>query len=399
MKNPYIKFGVALGLITILILIVEYNKKTPINWSQTYSSTDKKPFDLYIFEKETDSLLGDAQLWSVNTTSFDFFRDTLYNPDELTNFVSINNFGDFDKQTGDYLNKFLEEGNTALLIQDYFQSDFLSKYGIALKKSSIDFSFTTESSLELTNKTLTKQKFIIDYTNNSSFIIADSVKNNVEILGYRTPEGGEKSVNLIRIKQYNGNLILGLDPIIFTNYYILKSNNHLYIQDVISYLPAQNTYFHQDKHREENKNDTSLKFIFSDASLTWAWYFFIITLLVFVFFTAKRKQRIVPIIEPQKNTSIEYTKTVANLYIEAKDYKDLMNKSILYSLEKIRREYWLDTSLLDEKFCSSLASKMNKPVKDIENLTAFIHAFRNHQITSTEDSLRKLNQLTEKIFN
>ncbi len=400
MKNPYIKFGLILGLIAILILLVETNKKTPINWNTTYSSTNKNPFDLYIFEKETNNLLEDAGLWSVDATPFDFFRDTLYNSDELSNFVSINNFGDFDEETGVYLNKYLNEGNTALLIQDNFSNAFLDKYGIAIRKNYSDdnYSSTIESSLELVNKTLTTQKFITEYTNNNSFVIADSVKNTVEILGYRTPKEGEKGINLIRIKQYAGDLILGVDPIIFTNYYLLKSNNHLYIQDVISYLPSQNTYFHQDKHREI-ENDTSLKFIFSNASLTWAWYLFIIALILFVFFTAKRKQRIVPIIEPPKNTTVEFTKTVSNLYIETKDYKDLMNKSILYSLEKIRREYWIDTSILDENFCESLALKTDKSIKDIEKFIAFIHAFKQHKITSTEDNLVKLNQLTEKIFD
>lgn len=461
MKNPLKRFGLLFGLVVLIIIFAEYNKKEPINWAKTYSSIGKNPFDLYVFEKEVDNLIDkeNNEHWTTNQTPFVFFRDyfgieyddeyydeydedfsetdvvidslTANNIEEIApaitdkveeisidhttdaeeataekspiNYVSINNFGYVDKSTGIYLNQFLDEGNMVMLIQEHFDPDFLSLYGIKLDSRYAEDYWDPESYyvLELANDKLSKQKFSISTDFNYSFAIADSVKNNVEILAYKTPKNGRKGISLIRVKDRKGDLILGLDPIIFTNYYLLKSNNHLFVESVIAYLPNQPTYFHQNEHRKEgeSENETALRFIFSDDGLTWAWYFLIITLFVFCLFTAKRKQRIVPIKEPLKNTTVEFTKTVANLYIEAKDYNDLMHKSILYSLEQIRREHFMDTSLLDEKFCQILASKMNKPLADIEVFIHFIQLFKQKKINPTKENLIKLNQLTEKILH
>ena len=48
--------------------------------------------------------------------------------------------------------------------------------------------------------------------------------------------------------------------------------------------------------------------------------------LLFIIFHAKRKQRIVPVIEPLQNSSAEFVKTIGNLYLQEGNFKDMANK-------------------------------------------------------------------------
>jgi hypothetical protein len=48
-----------------------------------------------------------------------------------------------------------------------------------------------------------------------------------------------------------------------------------------------------------------MRFILNNPPLRYAWYLLLLGLLIFVLFNAKRKQRIVPVIEPLKNTSLD----------------------------------------------------------------------------------------------
>ena len=79
-----------------------------------------------------------------------------------------------------------------------------------------------------------------------------------------------------------------------------------------------------------------------------------VSLLIFILFNAKRKQRVVKVIKPLENSTIAFTKTIGNLYYETKDHNNLIDKKITYFLEFIRRKYYLDTQLLDEKFMKNL---------------------------------------------
>ena len=90
-----------------------------------------------------------------------------------------------------------------------------------------------------------------------------------------------------------------------------------------------------------------MRYILSQPALKWAWYIFLIGMLDFYIFNAKRKQRIVPIIKPLANTTVDFTKTIGNLYYQEGDHGNIIDKKIIYFLEKIRNEYLIDTTKLE----------------------------------------------------
>ena len=403
MNSSLKKFGIALVVLVTVVFLYESGKDKPIHWYETYNNRDKNPYGLYILDRELAHLVGQDSIARFTTSVYDFLSGTEYDTLQPTNLIILTEkSGDLDSYTADYLKDYIEAGNTALIFQPTYDELFLKAFGLEenyVYRSGFDEQ-EPDTRLELINDHLTKQRFTVrNETYSHEFNILDSLKSHIEILGYKTIQDTIKQVDVVRYHLGEGQLILGFDPIIFTNYYILQSNNHLYTEALFSYIPDQKTYFYGRSMDQSQESRSLLRFIFANDSLKWGWYFFLIGLFVFTLFTAKRKQRIIPIIKPVKNTTVQFTKTVANLYIQSKDYRDLMEKSLVYTLEQIRRKYYLDTAVLDEDFTHYYHLKSNKNKEDIRAFVQFANNFKKQQGEVTEADLVRLHRLTEKILD
>jgi hypothetical protein len=128
------------------------------------------------------------------------------------------------------------------------------------------------------------------------------------------------------------------------------------------------------------------------------WYLFLLGMLVFILFNAKRKQRVVPIISPLGNTTIDFTKSIGNLYFQEGDHDNIINKKIIYFLEKIRNEYLIDTTKLDDEFVKKLHLKSGKELHDIKQAVFLINTHRRSPHNSVAEDLIQINNAIEKIL-
>jgi len=126
-------------------------------------------------------------------------------------------------------------------------------------------------------------------------------------------------------------------------------------------------------------------------------YIVLFSILLFIFFEAKRKQRIIPIIKPLSNTTLEFTETLGRLYFQYKDHKNIADKKITYFLEYIRTRYYLKTENLDSIFLENLNKKSGVSLEKIETLFKHIN-FIQRQTTISESDLLELNRKMEE-FN
>ena len=118
---------------------------------------------------------------------------------------------------------------------------------------------------------------------------------------------------------------------------------------------------------------------------------------MFLIFNAKRRQRIVKEIKPHENTTVAFTKTIGNLYYETKDHNNLVEKKITYFLEYLRRVYFLDTQVLDERFTKLLIQKSGKDKEQIQQLVkSIVHLKAKPQCT--EADLIHLNKQIEDFY-
>ena len=86
------------------------------------------------------------------------------------------------------------------------------------------------------------------------------------------------------------------------------------------------------------------------------WLVLLLFLLIYLF-ESKRRQRIIPVSKPNKNSSLDFVKTVGRLYYQYHDNKNLGQKMTAHLFDHIRTRYNLSTTVLDENFVNQLAYK------------------------------------------
>jgi hypothetical protein len=403
--NKTIKIYVfLLVLIVIGILYIEAVRPKAIDWRPTYSLKDKIPLGLYVFNQESEKVFGD-DLERIYTTPYEFL-DAYYDYDEEEYNIEgtifyVNSYNDIDEGSMDEIMYFVSQGNTAFISVPHFPKTLLDSLDLELSYKKYD-EFKNIQGVDsihasLTNPIFGPQKYNITVgAIERGFSLVDSLNNT--ILGYQQYEQtGQKQVNFLKVPYKNGFFYLHTQPCAFTNYHLLKDENYKYAENLLSYLPKdQKIYWFTKSQLGEVINQSPMRFVASQPALRYAWYLLLITGLLFVIFNSKRKQRVVPIIKPLENTTVDFTKTIGNLYYQQKDHHDIINKKITYFLERIRNQYMLDTKVLDEHFAKKLELKSGKKQEDIQRVIDLINKFEKSS-HSTEKDLIELNKAIEKI--
>ncbi|WP_304143755.1 DUF4350 domain-containing protein [Mesoflavibacter zeaxanthinifaciens] len=395
--NRTIKIYVGLLILFLgLIAFIELTKERPINWKPTYNERHKIPFGTYIFHEELESVFSDKEFTDVRKTPYEFF-DEYYNWDEdeyttTGNFIHIAQYSEMDDVSAQELLDFVSYGNTVLMSSNYFPKRLKDSLGF---NTTNEYDLKGDSYFTLTNPRFKTDSITIDRgINNFHFSKLD--KDLTTVLGHQTFDS-IAFPNFIKVKHYDGQFLLHLQPIAFTNYSLLKKNNKKYTEAVLGYLPEDNIYYNSLNKANTNVSGSKLRVILSQDALRYAWYLGLISLVLFLIFNAKRRQRIVKEIKPHENTTVAFTKTIGNLYYETKDHNNLVEKKITYFLEYLRRVYFLGTQVLDERFTKLLIQKSGKDKEQIQQLVkSIVHLKAKPQCT--EADLIHLNKQIEDFY-
>lgn len=172
-----------------------------------------------------------------------------------------------------------------------------------------------------------------------------------------------------------GRLILHCDPRAFSNYFLLKDTNYKYLEQLLTYInPGAKTVYWDDYFRNQNvssageKRLSAFDEILKHPPLAAALWIFLALLGLYILFNSKRRQRVIPDIKPMQNSSVGFTETIARLYLQQKDNKNIAEKMITYFNEHIRRHYFMHPGLSDPDFISVLSRKSGVALQQTSEL-------------------------------
>ncbi|MCW5517520.1 DUF4350 domain-containing protein [Muriicola sp. Z0-33] len=376
------------------IIVTEVVKPKPLNWRPSYTANDKIPFGCYVLFQELPNLFPQAEIKRAEETPFNvlFERDTIVN----ASYIFINSALNFDEQETNSLLEFVDSGNDVFMAASFFGnplSDTLnlevySEY--AVQQDTISLNFTNAAfanEIYYMDRGHYKTHFTRIDTLNTTILGGLQFNGNDFINGGNTTR---KEVNFIKVKFGEGHFYLNTLPQAYTNYYLLN-NNQQYAANSLSYLKRQNVIWDAYEKAGRIIITSPMRFVLNQQALKWAYYLTIIGLLIFVIFKAKREQRIIPIIDPLPNTSVDFAKTVGGLYYQHRNYTNLITKKLNYFLEFVRSHYYLNTSTITEKTAADLAAKSGKSLIETKALLEHIVYLKNKS-SHTEKDLIALNK-------
>ena len=398
-KRSKIILGLFLAVL-IGIIVTEIVRPKPLNWRPSYTSSDKIPFGCYILFNELPNLFPGQKIYTTSESLYNSLvdRDTT----SASSYILINDFLDLDKQETNKLLQYVQDGNDTFIAASNFGTYLADTLNIEVETQ---YSIKEDTvHVYLTNNSFPKHKYPLKRgVYNTHFSSVDTL--NTTVLGYISFNSEQepllsgsnektKGSNFVKVKFGKGHFYLNTTPQAFTNYYMLKGNKD-YVAYALSYLKDMDLYWDNYKKSGRIVIDSPMRFILNQISLKWAYYLGMAGLLIFIIFKAKREQRIIPVITPLENSSIEFAKTVGGLYYEHRDFTDLIVKKINFFLEQLRSNYHLNTEAINEKTARDLASRSGKPLSEVKDLLDMIVHLKNKKHHSEQDVIqlnKKLNQ-------
>ncbi|SNR15960.1 DUF4350 domain-containing protein [Tenacibaculum jejuense] len=390
-------------IIGVLLFTIVGCKKT--NWRENYQERSKDPFGTYIFANELENLFNDNEFEVLDEHIYDYLLINPVTTKDQGNYVCVKSYAyQLDKKTIKKLLDFVAVGNTVFLASNSFSSILQKELSFETKNLddivySIEDLKQLDATLYLNNNQLSPKKTYFDRNlRRNYFESIDSTKTTV--LGTQNINSERDKANFIKIRHGEGHVFLHTQPIVFTNYYLLKDNAS-YVENVFSYLPDRpiflDTQTKRSKYKKNKEQKSALNFFYKHPSLKWALHVAFFGLLLFLFLNARRKQRAIPELKALKNSTQDFTHTIANLYLKEDNHKNLVTKKITYFLEKVRTKYHLDTQNLNASFIEKLAAKSGNTEHTTKYLINTITTI-NKRSQCSQEELVQLNSLIENFL-
>lgn len=387
-------YKITLGILVLLLLLLTYfeaNEPEEVNWNPSYSRLDKIPLGSHVlFENLKDQ---DFQIEEINLPPFEFLQDST----KQGTYFFLNNQLAFDDAELKILFNWIGDGNTAFLIAENFSQNLLDSLNLEMKTATPTEGISSKPLLNLSAKELeAPDAFLYDReTYLQVFSKNDSL--NQDVLGVAqlrkdadiitAPE-----INFLRDSIGKGAIYLHSFPKAFSNYFLLEENGVEYTARALAYVPGQKRLF-WDRYYKAGKsfNTSPLFIILNSKPLRWAYYFIIIGSILYVLFEGKRKQRSIAVVEPLRNQTFDFTRTVAGLHLDRKDYKGITSKKIALFLDYVRTRYRIEAANpkdSNEEFYRRLAALSGNSEKEVEQLWRHMAGLQENPGISKEDLLQ-----------
>ena len=193
-----------------------------------------------------------------------------------------------------------------------------------------------------------------------------------------------------------GKVVVCTTPLLFTNFGVLYGDNVDYLMRVLSIMDNGKPILRATNFEgamgnyEYQEAQSPLKFFLSQSPLRWAIYLTLTTILIFMIFTAKRRQRAIPVYEKPVNRQVEFAKLIGTLYFQKGDHLDLLQKKYKFFAETVRRLTGID---IDDD------TERSENVQQLASLTGMDKAEMERSLKAIRHYASGAEKLTEQILH
>ena len=328
----------------------------------------------------------------VLITSLDEIQDT------NALFITVTKQSGFNKIKLDSLTNLISIGNDVMFVGEYLPYQFEVDFGYNLNEESMAFDslslVTTEGDTVLhfnkVNEELENKKSWLSNFYTLSFG-DDSIVNPITYI-----EDG-KFISF-QLEKDKGSLLFHYVPDIFRNIGFRNRAMFEYHQYLLSQFDPDKVYIINGKYYDYVEDINPLQFVLAHRSLKTAYFLLLFIVLIFILFEGKRKQKAIPLVPKNENTSLEYIDTLSRLYLHQNQH----NKLLKYMEDNFYHtiEHWYYIKPDEEYYMEKLAKKSKIPIVKLESLVKHFK-YKGREITANRlaDIERQLDDIYKLIRN
>ncbi len=367
-NNGLIILFIAIFTVTTILLFY-FGSQKKYNWTTTYKHDKDQPYDFSILQQ----LLKD---------NYEFERidrnpaERLPIDDAKNNaYFFIGGYPYHDQKTAEAIFNFAKNGGEVVLLTES-QPDSLLYFISAYINNEISLNTDIRSSLAINASFRSEAD-----SKNYRFSYKTSAKDSSEFYwtyfpaefnsaftrygSFKEKDNANKQYNnFVGLKVGNGHVYWHSNPLLFTNLYLSKNNvnGFEHLNAFLGHFEAKKWYWDHASvtatrsktpsvRDKAEKPRTSMQYIFSQPALKFAWLILLAMAVLYALFGAKRRQQHIPILESNRNTSLEFINTIGLLYFQQQDHKVIFEKIMQLFRAHLRCRYGLtfkDEELQDD---------------------------------------------------
>ena len=380
------------ALILAVVIYIFYRLMDTTNWAMTYNYQSYEPYGTALFYKSLEAS-EQHQLLRVDSSFLDISSDSsIQNTSYL--FVGV---PQFDSLEADGLLQYVHRGNDLHFYVEAENTNFFYQ---------MDYSFLFHLHNEVYMNDFYSDSIKINHLNQKiplfqvranllikqarwTYSMLDTADSTLESLGYITNElseefYGEFLCNYYKTDYGEGQIFIHTTPLLLTNYFMMDSTVWPMAQSIADHITPGKLYWDNYNHyllalnrprfRQTTSQSNSIQepspisFILDQEALRTAWYIFLASIVLFVIFKSKRKQEIIPIINPPVNKSKVFVEDISQLYQRSSNHKEIAELQKKLVLSKLKRSYGISSEVFKKSSIEELVQKTDLDKEILKNL-------------------------------
>ncbi|MBC7449018.1 MAG: hypothetical protein H7330_13270 [Hymenobacteraceae bacterium] len=201
---------------------------------------------------------------------------------------------------------------------------------------------------------------------------------------------------LVRVRRGFGDITLCSVPTAFTNYFVLRPQTAGFAWQALSSLPPGPVWWDEYTKQGRAGSDSLLRVVFKHPALKAGFWLLLAGGLLLLFVHGRRRQRVIPVLKPLPNNTLQFVRTVAGLYRQGDNHAAIAHRKIDLFLDFLRVRYKEPTDdLTAETFRALLTQKSGLPRADVNELLRRISGVRASSYVSDGELLWLSQTLSE----
>ncbi len=364
-------------------------------WEPKLSLNSRDPYGLYVFEELMTS-----------SGKFDQFN-------EYTDYALLDSIADLDSSLYMYIgmdftltnyevDRLLEgvsKGNDLFLctenIPRYLYSKLFNEYPLT---------FHTQKVAPISMNKKTYDMYYI-YENDSLAEVWDLFSTSKITTQDEVLSTAFESPIYVKVKYGDGEVLLHLNPVTFTNFQLLRDQGKDYLKEVMTTFDqpkiqwltfAKYEPVEYDIDTGESEGDNGLLAeLFKFQSFRWAFIIAVFGVLLYFLFRSKRERPIIPALSKAKNTGFSFVDTLAGIYFEGNKAPKMLKVMRKNFYSAVYRHFYIDLShRKNQKPIESLSKKSGVAEEQIEELIKLLET----KVDISNNYLSKVNKLQREFY-
>ena len=364
-----------LAIFTVIVG-AQYLLPKPVNWNRTYLSKDKAPLGCYAIHELVNGVY--AEKVTNNTQTFYSLKEKT---DSASSIILINDNFNFNKSDLSSLYQMINKGAKVFLAANEFNGSLVDSLHIETTYSSFEYFSSIDSlmnkpgeALVPLSKSTGKEKYVYPrLTWTSYFENFDTTRFKVLAIN------DKQKACFIRTTIGKGQLYLMSVPDVFGNIFIVNHKNRNFVYFLLSHTKNKSLIWDEYYKTYNVSNYSPIRFILESDALYAAYLLLIFSIIIYMITEGRRRQRPIPVTEPNTNSTLEFINVIAHVYYGSKNHQNIATEKIRYFYDEIRRKFNLNTNEINTLFLEDISELSGIKKTQVEQLFNYCEKIKQRE--------------------